>query len=87
MSLLLGLMPLIIGCAPKGEVETVKPTVVVPTPIAAKKFDPPQPVVSSMESGGQLWLLEDHDLPVVVLNIVLPGGKDPFSFPNRREVP
>lgn len=74
MSLLLGLMPLIIGCAPKGEVETVKPTVVVPTPIAAKKFEPPQPVVSSMESGGQLWLLEDHDLPVVVLNIVLPGG-------------
>ena len=74
MSLYIGLMTMFIGCAPKGEVETVKPTVIVPTPTVAKNFEPPMPVVSQLDVGGRLWLLEDHDLPVVVMNIVLPGG-------------
>lgn len=63
------------ACGPKElEVETVKPTIEIPTPAAAAPFSPPQPVVSTLETGGQLWMLEDHDLPLVVFSIVLPGG-------------
>ena len=74
MSMYLGLLTVLIGCTPKGEIETVKPTIVVPIPSQAKYFESPMPKVSSLESGGKLWLLEDHDLPVVVMNVVLPGG-------------
>jgi zinc protease len=67
------------ACGPKEvEVETVKPivetSVEIPTPTEAKPFVPPQPEVSDLNGGGQLWLLEDHDLPLVVFSIVLPGG-------------
>ena len=31
-------------------------------------------MVSKLENGGELWLLEDHDLPVVVFSLVLSGG-------------
>ena len=67
------------ACGPKEiEVETVKPTVetsvAIPTPTEAKPFSPPQPDVFELNGGGELWLLEDHDLPLVVFSIVLPGG-------------
>ena len=67
------------ACGPKEvEVETVKPivekSVEIPNPTEANPFSPPQPEVSELNGGGQLWLLEDHDLPLVVFSIVLPGG-------------
>ena len=64
------------GCGEKGEIETMKPEPqsVIPAPTEASPFTPPTPVVSKLDGGGQLWLLEDHDLPVVVFSIVLSGG-------------
>ena len=64
------------GCGEKGEIETMKPEPqsTIPTPSEATPFTPPQPTVSKLENGGELWLLEDHDLPVVVFSLVLAGG-------------
>ena len=63
------------GCGEKGEIETMKPEPQssIPVPTEAAPFTPPLPTVSKLENGGELWLLEDHDLPVVVISIVLPG--------------
>lgn len=67
------------ACGPKEiEVESVKPvvetSVEIPSPTEAMPFAPPQPEVFELNGGGELWLLEDHDLPLVVFSIVLPGG-------------
>ena len=64
------------GCGEKGEIETMKPepTSVIPAPTEASPFTPPTPVVSKLDGGGELWLLEDHDLPVVVFSVVITGG-------------
>ena len=63
------------GCGEKGDIETMKPeTQTIPVPTEASPFTPPQPVVSKLNNGGELWLLEDHDLPVVVFSVVLAGG-------------
>ena len=64
------------GCGEKEEVETMKPTVqsTIPAPTEMATFTPPTPLVSKMDNGAGLWLLEDHELPVVVFSIVLSGG-------------
>ena len=51
-----------------------EPQSVIPVPTEASPFTPPTPVVSKLDGGGQLWLLEDHDLPVVVFSVVITGG-------------
>ena len=51
-----------------------EPQSVIPVPTEASPFTPPTPVVSKLEGGGELWLLEDHDLPVVVFSVVITGG-------------
>jgi len=64
------------GCGEKKGIETVKPVsaTTIPVPTASSPFTPPTPVVSKLDSGASLWMLEDHDIPVVVFNIVLAGG-------------
>ena len=65
------------GCGEKTEIETVKPSeasMTIPTPTESSPFAPPTPVVSKLENGAQLWLLEEHELPVVVFSVVLSGG-------------
>lgn len=65
------------GCGEKTEIETVKPSeasMTIPTPTEPSPFAPPTPVVSKLENGAQLWLLEEHELPVVVFSVVLSGG-------------
>jgi zinc protease len=46
----------------------------VPNVPELMKFTPPTPVVSTLDNGSSLWLVENHELPLVVLKIVLPGG-------------
>lgn len=64
------------GCGEKKEIETMTPEAqtTIPTPAEASPFTPPKPAVSKLENGSALWLLEDHDLPVVVFSVVLSGG-------------
>ena len=46
----------------------------IPEVPVAKDFYPPEPSLFSLSNGSQLWLLEKPELPLLVLNIVLPGG-------------
>ncbi len=64
------------GCGEKEAIETMKPSTqpTIPAPKEASPFTPPTPTVSKMDNGAELWLLEDHELPVVVFSLVLAGG-------------
>ena len=51
-----------------------------PAPVAIpevgpqRDFAPPVPQVATLDNGATLWLVEDHELPIVSLAVVLPGG-------------
>lgn len=39
-----------------------------------RDFAPPVPQVATLDNGATLWLVEDHELPIVSLSVLLPGG-------------
>jgi len=46
----------------------------IPTVTVSEDFYPPAPIQSQLDNGSELWLVENHDLPLIVLDVVLPGG-------------
>ena len=76
---------LVLACAPK-KTSTVRETpapTMAPVPVAqhpipvvpkAPQFTPLEPATYELGNRSELWIHEDHSLPLVVLKAVLPGG-------------
>lgn len=62
---------LLLACGPKAPAPAMPELPTVPAP---KAFTPPAPSVTELPTGSDLWILEDHRLPLIVFKIVLPGG-------------
>ena len=64
---------LLFACASTPEVAPEAPPqipVAGPMPL----YEPPSPEVSTLANGLDLWVIEDHRLPLISLRVVLPGG-------------
>ncbi len=67
-------MLLLLACAKPVPPEVVAEPITVPEIGARRAFTPPVPEVATLDNGATLWLVEDHDLPIVSLSLVVPGG-------------
>ena len=68
---------LLLGCFMKQT--TVEPqkqteTLSIPKVESPRPFTPPQATALKLDFGADLWVLENHSLPVLVLQVSLPGG-------------
>jgi len=70
----------IIGCAGspvvevEASVEPLEELTPIPTPGALPVWEPPSPEVFELSNGSEVWLIEDHRLPMLSLSMVMDGG-------------
>ncbi len=63
----------LLACAATPEVITEE-LPQIPVASAMPVYEPPSPEVSTLANGLDLWVIEDHRLPLVSLRVILPGG-------------
>jgi zinc protease len=76
----------IFECIPQGDLaaDTVQPDrTIQPPPLAEPTFTPPTIQKTKLANGMDLWLVENHKLPLVQMNLVLKSGwaADPVDRP------
>ena len=79
---------LLLGCQPKKAEVDMGSKIAIPEVAAAVDFIPEMPSIFQNTEGLNIWLVENHQLPVVVMQIVLPGGasSDPVGQSGQAEL-